>query len=53
MDITRMIWSGHLSRYKADITPKVNEKTAAIKRPKKVSCSVIGRAEAMASATGV
>ena len=35
------------------MTPSVNEKTAAIKRPKNVSCIVIGRADAMAVATGV
>ena len=53
MDITRMIWSGHLSRYSADITPSVNEKIAASSKPKNVSCMVMGRADAMAVATGV
>ena len=53
IDITRMIWSGHRSLYRADMTPSVNENTAARSRPKNVSCIVMGSAEAMAVATGV
>ena len=51
MENTRMIWSGHLSRYTADTTPRMVASTTAITRPKNVSCRVIGSAWAILSPT--
>ncbi len=51
MENTRMIWSGHRSRYKAEITPRITAMTTPMMRPKNVNCNVTGRASPMRSAT--
>ena len=48
---TRITWSGHLSRYSAEITPSITAKNTAMIRPINVSWSVTGRAAPMRSVT--
>ena len=51
MENTRMIWSGHRSRYSAETTPRITATTTPMMRPKNVSWSVTGSAWPMRSAT--
>ena len=51
MENTRITWSGHRSRYNADITPRMVEKITAMIRPINVSCRVTGSAEPIRSDT--
>ena len=51
MEKMRITWSGHLSRYSAEMTPRMTAKNTAMMRPRKVSCSVTGRASATRWAT--
>ncbi len=44
MENTRMIWSGHRSRYSAETTPRITATTTPMMRPKNVSWSVTGSA---------